>query len=955
MICLPYGPITRTPGTRFVVETKDSSKKSRLIPFEYAFTDRYQMEFGEEYIRFCRNGAQILDGVTPYEITTSFLEDELDTIQYDQVADTLYLTNPDHFPQKLIRKGHTEWSIGDMDIKDGPFLDENDTDTTITLTNSAKLTTVGAVITASHTRTGSSPNNAFDGIKTGFNGWDSDYAATEWIAIELADPAIITRFRIWPLVKISTESGVVVRVNLRHFSIEAYIDSAWTKLPITQWLNNCSQYNTDEAEAANFDAYDGDYDKHCEVVVANLNSVTKYRLVCDDCWGTRIGVKEIELYEDGNADKMTASEGIFNADHIGSIWKILHAREDNVLTHKFTADGSSDSISVPACTWKLTTHGAWIGELTLQRSYDDGATWEDRMIYFRETSSDSNIIDTGTETEKDALYRLTLSDRTSGSCRINLVAYDYYNEVIAKITGFTSETEVSIQILSGTAVAIATKKWSEGSWSDYRGYPRAVCLHGAVLYFAGTTHQPTTIWGSRTKDYESFDASKMDDTYSFSYTIAYSKNPILWLASNGKNLIAGTTGDVYPLSTGNTDDISPTNFPKVRDALHIGCADIRPTKAPETLLFVQNDGRRIRELVYSLEQEGMVAPNLNRLCEQITKTGIVATALQTYPETLNWCILGNGTIALMVYERNEQVVSWQTQDTDGLYESIIKTRGTEEDEITVIVNRTIGGQTKRYIEQFEVIDFGDDIEDAFFVHSGVTFDGGDSVNVTNISHANPCTVTVDEWPTPNGVDLKVGDKVKFAEVEGLINFNGQAYAVATINKAGLSFTLNVNSTVYPAYTGGGTIEVVTNTVTGLAHLNGESLSILADGVSQTPVVVAGGSIALSAYFNTVHAGLGYQWLFEPLPFEIIGGSTTQGIVKRVIKLLGRFYKTSFCNIGSSETNYDPVIIEYSTEDVYDKEIIFKGGFGKKPSIVIFGSTPTPATINCLVPTFEIGS
>ena len=57
------GPVNRRPGTKYIAEVKDSSDVVRLIPFEYSTDDTYIMEFGDQYIRFFRNGGQILDGV----------------------------------------------------------------------------------------------------------------------------------------------------------------------------------------------------------------------------------------------------------------------------------------------------------------------------------------------------------------------------------------------------------------------------------------------------------------------------------------------------------------------------------------------------------------------------------------------------------------------------------------------------------------------------------------------------------------------------------------------------------------------------------------------------------------------------------------------------------------------------------------------------------------------------
>ncbi len=62
MIVYPHGSAARRSGTQFTAEVKDSSKKTRLIPFEFSTTQTYMMEFGNQYIRFYKDNGQILEG-----------------------------------------------------------------------------------------------------------------------------------------------------------------------------------------------------------------------------------------------------------------------------------------------------------------------------------------------------------------------------------------------------------------------------------------------------------------------------------------------------------------------------------------------------------------------------------------------------------------------------------------------------------------------------------------------------------------------------------------------------------------------------------------------------------------------------------------------------------------------------------------------------------------------------
>ena len=125
MIVYPHGSASRRSGTQFVSEVKDSTKKTRLISFEFSTVQTYILEFGDQYIRFYKDNGQILSGGSPYEISSPYLEAELFDIKFAQSADTMYICHPNHAPKKLTRSGHTNWTLVDDVIINGPFMDHN--------------------------------------------------------------------------------------------------------------------------------------------------------------------------------------------------------------------------------------------------------------------------------------------------------------------------------------------------------------------------------------------------------------------------------------------------------------------------------------------------------------------------------------------------------------------------------------------------------------------------------------------------------------------------------------------------------------------------------------------------------------------------------------------------------------------------------------------------------------
>ena len=61
MVVMPHGGVTRRPGTEFLGEVKDSSVKTRLIPFQFKTSDTYILEFGNQVMRVYRDGLVVLN------------------------------------------------------------------------------------------------------------------------------------------------------------------------------------------------------------------------------------------------------------------------------------------------------------------------------------------------------------------------------------------------------------------------------------------------------------------------------------------------------------------------------------------------------------------------------------------------------------------------------------------------------------------------------------------------------------------------------------------------------------------------------------------------------------------------------------------------------------------------------------------------------------------------------
>ena len=114
MVVYPHGSAARRPGTTFVAEVKTSSAFTRLVPFEFSTTQTYILEFGNEYIRFYKDSGSILEsnlsitGITkanPGVVTGSFSTSSYPVVESTAVytsAGTAVTTAPITMPANII-------------------------------------------------------------------------------------------------------------------------------------------------------------------------------------------------------------------------------------------------------------------------------------------------------------------------------------------------------------------------------------------------------------------------------------------------------------------------------------------------------------------------------------------------------------------------------------------------------------------------------------------------------------------------------------------------------------------------------------------------------------------------------------------------------------------------------------------------------------------------------------
>jgi hypothetical protein len=280
------------------------------------------------------------------------------------------------------------------------------------------------------------------------------------------------------------------------------------------------------------------------------------------------------------------------------------------------------------------------------------------------------------------------------------------------------------------------------SLSGSNNRPSVVTFFEQRLVFAGTNNNPQTIWFSKSADYLNFTVGTLADD-ALIYTIASSQVNAIRFLSATRVLMIGTSGGEYVLTTTNDGPVTPTTT-QIRKYSNYGTATVQPVQVADVTLFLQRGNRKVREFRYvgEVDVAGYQAPDMTILAEHITEGGITTLVYQQEPDSIVWCIREDGTLLGMTYRRDEQVVAWHKHVIGGEFssgQSVVESIATlptdsGEDELYMIVKRTIDGQTKRYIEILGDFEFGDQTTDAYFVDSGLLYSGSSVSTLSGLWH-----------------------------------------------------------------------------------------------------------------------------------------------------------------------------------------------------------------------------
>ena len=561
----------------------------------------------------------------------------------------------------------------------------------------------------------------------------------------------------------------------------------------------------------------------------------------------------------------------------------------------------------------------------------------------------------------------------------------------AKITAVTDTTNATITIITALDSASATADWRLGAFSDTTGHPSCVTFFEQRLVFAGTSEQPQAIFFSRSGDYENMDANiggTVADDDAIIYTIASNQVNAIRFMTATRTLIIGTAGGEFTVSGGGTDSaITPTNILIKKQSNH-GAANVDSIAVGNATLFLQRAKRKLRELAYNFDVDGYLAPDMTILAEHITEGGITQMAYQQEPNQIIWGVRSDGELVGLTYQREQQVTAWHRHIFGGRFgnATITVTDYANIADGTRIVFTKADGTTTTFTSatsattgKFHTTSSNNQTATNLqtLINADSDFTATVSSNVVTITETSPLsTGFLTITSLDDDVRLAKTDEGKaVCESVAVIPTDDTEYQTwvivkRTINGSTRRFVEYINNFDFTetdnttfnfldsalSYSGS-----AATTISGLDHLEGQTVSILADGATHPDKTVSSGSVTLDRSATNVKIGLAYKSILQTMRLD--AGSqngTSQAKTKRIYEITIRLYESVGVEVGESLDNMERIPFRTSSDPMDegipvftgDKTVEFRGNYDTDGFIFVRQTQPLPLTILSLYPDLQ---
>lgn len=530
---------------------------------------------------------------------------------------------------------------------------------------------------------------------------------------------------------------------------------------------------------------------------------------------------------------------------------------------------------------------------------------------------------------------------------------------------------------AASAFTIALFAPSGNPFTGVNLYPAAVTIYESRLIFGGSNTSPQKLWFSEAGNFNQFTLAAAVATDPLQYTIGKGDPvPIVWLRATDKALAIGTTSDVFRAVGAGEDAISQTNPPIITPTNAFGCASIEPVNKGSSIVYADRSGLNVYSFEWDELSQGFIPVDRNLLSDHITVSGIKQMGFASGRPDIVYAVLNDGKMIGMTFNPQENVQAWHRYPTngevvsveslprDGLQEQlwICVKRGTEYfvesfDDYQTFTDRrevfTGAGNEEADNMAFGLLHF-EEQKQVFFVDAGVTFDGRDRGNTAGAS-VTPAAVTGSSVTFTASASLFLaGDVGKQIWAKG-----ERGRAIITTFNSGTDVTCNIIDDFDDANAiAAGDYYITDTDISGLTHLNGFEVVIVADGgFDNEGTTVSGGTVSAKAQSSVIHAGLKYSGYFETMDIEGGGlGGAAQNKLRSISHIGIRFWNTLGAEYGTNLYKMERVLFRES--DGYtdrppelfngDQKLKYSDKTSRNKTAIIKQDVPLPCNIQLVM-------
>ena len=317
------------------------------------------------------------------------------------------------------------------------------------------------------------------------------------------------------------------------------------------------------------------------------------------------------------------------------------------------------------------------------------------------------------------------------------------------ITAITGANTANIDMKQRVWSTNPTTEFRLGAWGPGQGYPTLVSVHEQRLVWAGTTNYPW-LWMSNSFNYHNFSPSDFSGDIKASNAIYYNMStdkiaPVRWMASVGSFIIGTELYEMRMYAAG--AGLAPGDC-VVRKESTYGVHDAIPIITDDTCIFIQRLQRKLRSMSYDYTRDAYVGPELSVLSESLTVSGIVKIVHQREPNDLIWCLMGDGQLLAVTYDKEQDVVAWSRVNIAGTNVrivdlAVVPSATFRQDMLILWIERTVNGKTVRYAELLsKELQDDVDLKQIPYLDSSMRYRGNATTVISGLSHLAGETVRV---------------------------------------------------------------------------------------------------------------------------------------------------------------------------------------------------------------------